>query len=306
MTVERSGGPRVLVDDECEMAYGAPRSRLREHVLGYRGYRLASDRARRRLEVPTDVVTLTIGFEGSLRLTDAVATADTASFGSVVAGMRRTATIAEHSGRLHGLTVSLTPQGAYRILGPALGDLDGRWTEATAVFPGRSGREFTERLHDAPSWRARFALLDAHFDARFAADRAWDPSAAWAWEQLRASHGRTSVRALVDGTGWSRRRLEQRFREHLGLAPKQAADILRLQHALLSFERRPGWGGARIATHCGFYDQAHLTRSFRAVVGCSPSRFFASRRAAQVPEPTDRLAGRVTTAIEAVERAPSD
>ncbi len=301
--MERASATPDLVDDECEMAYGAPRPRLREYVLGYRGYRLTSDRPRRRLEVPTDVVTLTIGFDGSLRLTDAVATTDSDSFGSVLAGLRRTATVAEHSGRLHGLAVSLTPQGAYRILGPALGDLNGRWTEAGAALPGRGERELVERLREAPSWKRRFALLDAYFDARFADGRLWDPSVSWAWEELRASHGRTPVRTLVDGTGWSRRRLEQRFREHLGLAPKQAADILRLQRALLAYERRPGWGGARIADHCGFYDQAHLVHAFRAMVGCPPTAFFASRRAAEAPEPTDRLAGRVTTAIQLVDHA---
>ncbi|MFC5665386.1 helix-turn-helix domain-containing protein [Kitasatospora misakiensis] len=293
--------PDLVVGGEIEMAYGAARPRLREYVLGYRGYRLSSDRPRRRLEVPTDVVTLTFGFDGEIRLTDAVAPADTASFGSVFAGLRRTATVAEHSGRLHGLAVSLTPQGAYRILGPALGDLGGRWTEAAAAFPGRGPRELAERLCEAPTWKLRFALLDAYFDARFAAGRLWDPSVTWAWEQLRASHGRTPVRTLVDGTGWSRRRLEQRFREHLGLAPKQAADILRLQRALLAYERRPGWGGARIADHCGFYDQAHLVHTFRAMVGCPPTAFFASRHAAEAPEPTDRLAGRVTTAIQLVD-----
>ncbi|MFD4905499.1 helix-turn-helix domain-containing protein [Kitasatospora purpeofusca] len=302
--MERGSGTLDLVDSECEMAYGAARPRLREYVLGYRGYRLDSDRPRRRLEVPTDVVTLTVGFDGSLQLTDAVAGADSGSFGSVLAGLRRTATIAEHSGRLHGLAVSLTPQGAYRILGPALGDLDGRWIEAGSAFPGPGPRELVDRLRESRTWSGRFALLDAYFDARFAEGRVWDPSVSWAWEQLRASHGQTSVRTLVDSTGWSRRRLEQRFREHLGLAPKQAADILRLQRALLTYERRPGWGGARIADHCGFYDQAHLVHSFRATVGCSPTTFFASRRAAQVPEPADRLAGRVTTAVEFVDGGP--
>ncbi|MER7753205.1 helix-turn-helix domain-containing protein [Kitasatospora sp. NPDC097643] len=294
------------------MAFGTPAAPLRPYVLGYRGYRLTLHQPRRRLEVPTDVVTLALGFEGSLRLVDAVDPAPAASFGSVAAGLRRTATIAEHSGVLHGLAVSLTPQGAFRVFGPLAGDLGGQWAEAGEVL-GRRLRTLSARLADAPTWPARFALLDSYFAARLADGPGWDPSVTWAWHQLRRSHGLVPVRTLVEGSGWSRRRLELRFREHLGLAPKQAATILRLQRTLAVLARSsggPGPGaaaagpdderldGARIATLCGYYDQSHLDRAFRAMVGCSPRAFLASREtAAALPEPTDRIDGRVTSAV---------
>ncbi|MEV7778332.1 helix-turn-helix domain-containing protein [Kitasatospora sp. NPDC088351] len=289
------------MDAECEMAYGAPAEPLRPYVLGYRGYDMTLRQPRRRLEVPTDVVTLAIGFEGAMRLTDAVAATPPESFGSVAAGLRRTATIAEHGGRLYGLTVSLTPQGAFHLLGPAAGELGGQWADAGEVL-GKSLRGLAGRLAEAPGWGARFALLDAFFASRLVDGRPWEPSVAWAWHELRRSHGLVPVRALVEGTGWSRRRLELRFREHLGVPPKQVAKIIRLQRTLTVLERRPDWDGARIASQCGFYDQSHLDRTFRGMVGCSPREFLASRRAAVPPEPTDRLAGRVTSAVLAAGR----
>ncbi|MFF0415767.1 helix-turn-helix domain-containing protein [Kitasatospora sp. NPDC004745] len=292
-------------------ALGAPAGPLRPFVLGYRGYRLTLHRPRRRLEVPTDVVTLALTFEGSMRLTDAVDPGPGHSFASVAAGLRRTATIAEHSGVLHGLAVSLTPQGAFRVFGPMAGDLGGQWAEAGDVLGPRL-RRLSTRLADAPTWPARFALLDAYFAARLADGPRWEPSVQWAWHQLRRSHGLVPVHALVAGTGWSRRRLELRFRQHLGVAPKQAATILRLQRTLAVLARhsaaerplgnRPDGGnrldGARIATLCGYYDQSHLDRAFRGMVGCSPREFLASRTsAATLPEPADRVAGRVTSAV---------
>ncbi|MFJ2581603.1 helix-turn-helix domain-containing protein [Kitasatospora aureofaciens] len=293
----------------AEMAFGTPAAPLRPYVVDYRGYRLALLRPRRRLEVPTDVVTIALTFEGSMRLADAVDPArPAASFESVVAGLRRTATIGEHAGLLHGLAVSLTPQGAYRAFGPLAGDLGGQWAEAGDVLGPRL-RSLSDRLAEMPTWPARFALLDDWFTARIADGPAWEPSVAWAWHELRRTHGLVPVGTLVEGTGWSRRRLELRFREHLGVAPKQAGTIIRLQHTLTALTRHAASGGpdgpdserldgARIAALCGYYDQSHLDRTFRAMVGCSPRAFLASRRAAAgLPEPTDRVAGRVTSAV---------
>ncbi|MGW3040301.1 helix-turn-helix domain-containing protein [Kitasatospora sp. NPDC001159] len=280
------------------MAVAAPAAPLRRYVLDYRGYRMVLDRPRRRLEVPTDVVTLALAFEGTMRLSDAVAPTAGVHLGSIAAGLRRTATIAEHAGVLHGLSVSLTPQGAFRAFGPAAGELGGQWAEAGDVLGPRL-RTLAGRLADAPGWRARFALLDGYFTALFANGPAWEPSIAWAWHQLRRSHGLVPIRALVEGTGWSRRRLELRFREHLGLAPKQAAGILRLQRTLRLLTTPDGHpAGADLAALCGYYDQSHLDRTFRGMVGCSPREFLASRRsAAELPEPTDRVVGRVTSAV---------
>ncbi|MEU1285470.1 helix-turn-helix domain-containing protein [Kitasatospora sp. NPDC005856] len=302
----------TLTADAPGTVLGTPAVPLRPHVLGYRGYRVALRQPLRRLEVPTDVVTVALAFEGTMSLTDAVSPAPATAFGSVAAGLRRTATIAEHTGVLHGLAVSLTPQGAFRAFGPMAGELGGHWAEAGDVLGPRL-RALTERLAHAPSWPARFAMLDGYFGALFAYGPDWDPSVHWVWRQLRHSHGLVPIGALVEGTGWSRRRLELRFREQVGLAPKQAAGILRLQrtlHVLTAQEGRTAGArtagarttGADLARCCGYYDQSHLDRNFRAMVGRSPSAFLASRRtAAALIEPagrvTDRVHGRVTSAL---------
>ena len=56
--------------------------------------------------------------------------------------------------------------------------------------------------------------------------------------------------------------------EQIGLGPKAAARVLRLQRArrLLA----SGRGQAETAAMCGFYDQAHLSGEFKAMTGCTP------------------------------------
>ncbi|WP_055587858.1 helix-turn-helix domain-containing protein [Streptacidiphilus griseoplanus] len=280
-----------------ELVRGRPDPRLRGMVLDYRGHRLELAVPRRRLEVPTGLVTLAVGFDQPLRLTDAVRPERSERFGSLVCGLRRTATIGEHTGRTHGVTVALTPAAAWRVLGPVLGDLGNEWAGLAEVM-GPAGRDLPARLADAPDWPARFALLDRLLLTRLSAGPVWAPEVTRAWELLHRSRGTAPVRLLSEETGWSPRRLEARFRAQVGLPPKQVAQVVRLRRVLRAFDADPGLGGAGIAALCGFHDQAHLVRTFRAMTGSTPGRFFGHRAAAgPAAPPTDRLDDRVTTAV---------
>jgi AraC-like DNA-binding protein len=108
------------------------------------------------------------------------------------------------------------------------------------------------------------------------------------------------VPRLAEEVGWSVRQLENRFREQIGLGPKSAARVLRLQRArrLLA----SGRSAAETAAICGFYDQAHLSGEFRKMTGCTPREFAAARGAvAAPPRPgppgADRLTGEATSLV---------
>ncbi|WP_405021267.1 helix-turn-helix domain-containing protein [Kitasatospora sp. NBC_00070] len=266
------------------------------HARRYRGYRLDLRRGRR-LEVPTDVVTVVVGLSEPLRLTDAIDSRVVLDAASPVGGLRRTATVAEHQGRLEGVSVSLHPADAHRLFGPVLGELDNHWANLPDLL-GRPAQHLTERTAEEPGWAQRFRLLDDFLTARIDQGPQWPAEVSWAWAELRRTGGTVSVRDLLQGTGWSRRRLEMRFREATGLAPKQAGQVLRLQRALSCHQRGATRSWAETAAVCGFYDQAHLSNTFRATMGCSPVQFFGHRAAAEpAAEPSDRVPDRVTSAV---------
>ena len=102
------------------------------------------------------------------------------------------------------------------------------------------------------------------------------------------------VARLAEDVGWSVRQLENRFREQIGLGPKAAARVLRLQRArrLLA----AGRGAAETAALCGFYDQAHLSGEFKAMTGCTPREFVQARRQPSPLSPVaDRMSGEATS-----------
>jgi AraC-like DNA-binding protein len=195
---------------------------------------------------------------------------------SFVAGLGDLPSCTEHGGHQLGIQIDLSPLAARMLLGAPMHELANRVVALEDVLgPGLGW--LIERLQEAPTWDARFELLDDALARRVDRALAPPPAVTWAWGLLQASHGRLPVNGLAAALGCSPRYLTLQFREHLGLPPKTLARVLRFQHALSLLERDDGARFAEIAEGCGYYDQAHLNRDFRAFAGAAPGDFLARR-----------------------------
>jgi AraC-like DNA-binding protein len=67
-----------------------------------------------------------------------------------------------------------------------------------------------------------------------------------------------------------------RFRDGVGLPPKAVARVRRFERVTRTLGARSGHAIAEIAYECGYADQAHLNRDFRAFAGTTPT-FYAAR-----------------------------
>jgi AraC-like DNA-binding protein len=205
-------------------------------------------------------------------------------FDALVGGLHDTPALITHPGRQAGIQVSLRPLGVRTLLGIPAGELARIDVALSAVVGPWAGR-LLERLGEQSTWEARFAVLDAEFGARLAAcRRVARPEAVatelhHAWRLLVAPDAVVPVSGLAAELGWSPRRLHDRFRAEVGVAPKEAARIARFDRARRALFARAAAGGplrlADLAARYGYYDQAHLAREFRALAGCAPSRLVA-------------------------------
>ncbi|MPZ61238.1 MAG: helix-turn-helix domain-containing protein [Propionibacteriales bacterium] len=172
-----------------------------------------------------------------------------------------------------GIHLALTPRGARTLFGVTAGELGSRVVHLDEVV-GRSGGELLERVHAESTWPRRFEALDGVL-LSWLRDRPKQarPEVVWAWDRLVADGGAPRVQDLADDVGWSRRHLNQRFRDEFGLPPKVAARVVRFERARRMFEEDPRASLARVAVSSGYSDQAHLTREWQALAGCSPARW---------------------------------
>ena len=257
-----------------EMASRDAHPALRGHVRGYVGYLESTPRPLRRREVPGADITLIISLGPTIEVRDAAWRGD--RFASFVAGLWDGPAVTEHDGYQHGIEVNLTPLGAHRLLRLPMHHLANAAVALDDLLGAEADR-LAERLHDAPGWAERFALLDAVFRARLAEARPSSLGIAWAWGRLRATHGAVSIGGLAGELGWSRRHLTAQFREHVGLPPKLLGRILRFDRVVALLREHDPERWTEIAYDCGYYDQSHFNRDFRQFAGATPTEFLASR-----------------------------
>ena len=199
----------------------------------------------------------------------------------MLGGLHTSPALITHQGVQSGIQIALRPVGARALLGLPAGELTQLDLPADAVL-GPAGARIYTRLREALTWPERFAVLDQEFtrlaaskEASKAASKAPPSEVGYAWRLLLGSGGAVPVAELAARTGWSTRHLANRFREEIGLTPKAAARVIRFDRARRVLAAAPPGNLADVAVACGYFDQAHLAREFRALAGCPPSRWLA-------------------------------
>ncbi|MEC3956584.1 AraC family transcriptional regulator [Nocardia sp. CDC153] len=229
------------------------------------GFRIRGDAPETLHAIPHPAVTIVIEFgDRSFEVRDASGRAHSAS---LIRGLAGTAAPARVKS-LDCVQVRLSPLVAPAILGFPPAELGENIVALEQVW-GRAAARLRERLHDAPDWPQRFALVQALLAERSANAFPVDPEVARAWERIMASRGRFRVEDLADELGWTRQRLWSRFGAQIGLTPKRAAKLVRFDHAVHRLVQ--GHAPARVAADTGYADQSHFTREVREFTGAPPT-----------------------------------
>jgi len=244
--------------------------RLAGLVVDACGYTELSDRPVTRRQLPHPAVTVILNLGPPISV-DGVARR------TFVAGMHDVWSTTEFTGAQCGVELRLTPLGARRLLGMPADEL------TNVVTPLPLLDRLAERLAALPDWGQR---LDVALASVAADGPDPDPAVAWAWRVLRRRGGDVPIGALAAEIGWSRRHFATRFRAEIGLSPKVAARVLRLGQARSLLVN--GVPAGSVAARCGYTDQSHLVREFRALAGCTPSAYVAELDGEQITFVQDR------------------
>lgn len=221
------------------------------------------------LEPPQAQLTLMIDLDGAI-------TADGRALPDAwIGGLSETYTLVGVGERYASIDLKLGPLGAYRLLGFPLRELTGEIVPLGEVF-GVDGPLLAERVRELSDWDDRFDVLEAFLLRRLAQGPRIHPLVVRAWQRLCATSGQVRVQELAGELGCSRRYLQARFGEQVGLTPKLAARVLRFESVRRRIELDPPrW--AEVAYEAGYADQSHLNRDFRELAGTTPSDFVARR-----------------------------
>ncbi len=166
--------------------------------------------------------------------------------------------------------VKFRPGGFTALTGrPPVRDSVVRLTDELRLDVAALQRDVLAEEHDA----ARTAVLDAALRPL-----AREPSAAFldllaVLERMRADRALVRVDQVAAACGLSVRALQRLFTAYVGMGAKAVLARFRLQDAVAAIDAGQVDGLAELAAQLGWFDQAHFTRDFRAVVGVTPATY---------------------------------
>ncbi|MFD5428349.1 helix-turn-helix domain-containing protein [Streptomyces sp. NPDC127084] len=219
-------------------------------------------------------MTLILGWGDPLHVSDESGSVPASTWHAMLAGLRTSPVRGGYAGVAEAVEVEFTPLGAYMCLGLPLYHLANDHIHPDDVLGTGWSARLTEQLIAVPDWEGRWAVIENALAQRMVDALPPSPVVVEAWSRLSACHGQLSAKDLAASTGRGSRRLQVLFREQIGLPPQALSRILRLQRAL-TLPPDATRSLADRAALCGYYDQAHMNRDFRALTGLTPAQLCA-------------------------------
>jgi AraC-like DNA-binding protein len=162
------------------------------------------------------------------------------------------------------------PGGAYAFLPMPAGELHNREVSLEDLWGANAARVLHDKLASAATPELTFDVLERALIER-ASTLERTGMIAWAVRELR----RAPVARVTSAIGMSNRGFIDAFRRETGYTPKVFARVQRFQRVLRLVHGMASVDWADVALACGYYDQPHLIRDFRAFSGLSPSDYLA-------------------------------
>jgi AraC-like DNA-binding protein len=172
--------------------------------------------------------------------------------------------------------VHFRPGGAFPFLGIPANELADTHVDLDVLW-GRAAVELREQLCSSATPQERFARLERALADRLAHARERHGAVPVALDAIALGHPGVRVRDVARQVGLSQRRFIQVFTAEVGLTPKLYARVRRFQRAWASVGRAPVPEWSRVAAACGYFDQSHLIRDFRAFAGLTPEAYVRRR-----------------------------
>ncbi len=194
----------------------------------------------------------------------------------LLAGQMTGPVVAVPTGDVDLIGVRFRPGRAGAALRTPMWELQDRLVDASSVLCGMN--RVADDLRNMPR-DARLEYLSEALARRFGSA---DPLSHGPIEHVLAliesRRGNITIDQVARSAGMTRRHLERRFREEVGLSPKQMARIARVHFALQMIEQHSRLSGAEIAASCGYSDQPHMIRECKALTGRTPERLTKTTR----------------------------
>lgn len=134
-----------------------------------------------------------------------------------------------------------------------------------------------EKILETKELSRKFVVIEEFLLRQFQSKLDPDPVVEYAVDRIIATPDQISLGKLNDSIGYSQKHFISLFKSQVGITPKAYLRIMRFQKAINEIEEIQKVEWTAIAQDCGFYDQAHLIKDFRAFSGLTPEQYVRSK-----------------------------
>ena len=140
----------------------------------------------------------------------------------ILSGMRTKPGGLSFPNGVDAIGVIIRPEAAYRLVSPPHSGITNSTFDGEEIFDARA-RRLQNELMELPGEEARVARLQIRLCEWLRRHDRRDLAFEHAVCRLKQREGRIRIEQLACEVGWSRRHLERRFLEHIGVGPKDLA-----------------------------------------------------------------------------------
>jgi AraC-like DNA-binding protein len=262
---------------------GRTEAALAPYVVGLRSYDVVGEPGVH-IGLPSTTLTLVLPVADPLDVAWAGRPQSRGRFDANLAGLHAVPAAIHHGRRQQGVYVELTPAAARALVGVPAAALAGQLLDPADLDPGL--RHLPEQLAETPA-ACRESVVRRALLSALARHDAPGPRA----EVGRALAGLTRgqrVDRVAEEVGYSRRHLADLVRAEYGVSPREVRRLGRFErsrrHVVAAAQRRCTL--AEAAARAGYADQAHLSREWRDLAGCSPTEWIRREVLPNVQDPS--------------------
>ena len=194
---------------------------------------------------------------------------------------KKTTIIGQHTNVIHrhvgksflSFQVVFQSGALFQLTGIPSIELTNAYLDAEDIL-GTQIRYINEQLYHAENYAVMVAIIEAYLTTVFSrCKRNGHPVFPISRMMLQQNEW-FGVDQYIKAAFLSHRQFDRKFKEYVGITPKQYLQIIRLDLAFRMKNRFPQKDWLSIAVHCGYHDYQHLSKDFKEFTGCTPVHFF--------------------------------
>lgn len=192
---------------------------------------------------------------------------------AMVMGQRTKSYFIEPIGNVDTFAICFYPYGFANFVNTPLENLVDKEIPIENLFGKIPAKKLEQEMVNAANTQQRIKIIETFLINKLNDNTTIESIVKSTVDVLLATNGSSSINNILKDELFKRRQLERKFKQQVGISPKQLGKVIRLQTALKIMLNSKNDSLTNIAYESDYFDQAHFIKDFKEFTGTTPKEF---------------------------------